>query len=111
MFLFNDLFFRITKYVFKTTSWFLWSVGSKQTISQRFYPKNISRINFMFKICLHKFLQIQPVFQKQFIKQSAWLEIICFADSIDIKFVKFGHVDQKLCNLQIKTTNRNVSVF
>ena len=31
-------------------------------------------------------------YQKQFTKQSAWLDSICLDDSIDIKFAKFGHV-------------------
>ena len=42
------------------------------------------------------FQQIQPIFQKQNIKQSAWLQITCSADSIDIKFAKFGRVELKL---------------
>ena len=42
------------------------------------------------------FLQIQPIFQKQNIKQSAWLQSTCSAESIDIKFAKFGRVELKL---------------
>ena len=42
------------------------------------------------------FLQIQPIFQKQNIKQKAWLQSTCSTDSIDIKFVKFGRVELKL---------------
>src|SRR3954464_5411576 len=105
MLLFKDLFSCFTKYVFETKSWFLWSVGSKQSICQRFYHKNNFRMNFIFKLCLHKFLQKQPFYQKKFTKQMAWLEITCLADSIDIKFPKFGRVDLKLCNLQIHISN------
>ena len=68
-------------------------------------------MNFIFKLCLHKFLQKQLSLQKQITKQSAWLDRILFADSIDIKFSKFRRVDQNLCNLQIQATNRFNSVF
>ena len=46
------------------------------------------------------FLQKQTFYQKLFTKQNAWLARASLADSIDIKFAKFGRVDQKLCNLQ-----------
>ena len=77
-------------------SWFLGSVGSKQTILQRFHIKIISRIIFIFKISIHMFLQFQPILQKQNIKQSAWLQSTCSTYSIDIKFAKFGRVELKL---------------
>ena len=38
----------------------------------------------------------QPSFHKKFTKQSAWLEITCIADSIDIKFANFGRAELKL---------------
>ena len=53
-------------------------------------------MNFIHKLCLHMFLQKQLSLQKRFAKQSTWLDKIIFADSIDIKFAKFGRVDQKL---------------
>ena len=53
------------------------------------------------------FLQKQPFFQKLFTKQKAWLARACSTDSIDIKFVIFGRVDQKLCNLQNWKSNRS----
>src|SRR4051812_36884102 len=111
MLLFKDLFPSITKYAFKSTTWFLWSVGSKQFIYKIFYPKNIFRIIFILKLCLHMFLQKQPILQKQINKQMAWFGRIIFANSNDIKFANFGRVDQKLWNLQIQTSNRQVSVF
>ena len=46
------------------------------------------------------FLQKQTFYQKLFTKQSAWFARACLADSIDIKFVKFGRVELKLWNLQ-----------
>ena len=69
MLLSKDLFFGFTKYIFKYISWFVWSVGSKLSIFQRFYHKNISRTIFTSKLCLHKFLQKQLSFQKKIIKK------------------------------------------
>ena len=57
------------------------------------------------------FLQKQLGLHKKDTKKSTWLDRILFPDSIDIKFSKFGRVDQKLCNLQIQSTYRNVSVY
>ena len=74
-------------------SWFLGSVSSQQTIFQRFHIKILFRTIFILQISLHMFLQIQPIFQKQIIKQIAWLERFCSPDSNDIKFAKFGRVD------------------
>ena len=47
------------------------------------------------------FLQKQTFYQKLFTKQIAWLARACSTDSIDIKFVIFGRVDQKLQGFQI----------
>ena len=77
-------------------SWFLGSVSSQKTILQRFHIKILSRTNSILKISLHMFLQIQSIYQKQNIKQSAWLQSTCSADSIGIKFAKIGRVDFKL---------------
>ena len=47
------------------------------------------------------FLQKQTFYQKIFTKKIAWLSRACSTDSIYIKFVIFGRVDQKLQGLQI----------
>ena len=46
------------------------------------------------------FLQKQTFFQKLFTKQMAWLARACSTDSNDIKFAKFGCVDQILQRFQ-----------